>query len=329
MSLTPKNILEIKTIRLATNQAGLRLDKALTTAAPNLSRAAIQRLIKTGQVFCGGQPVDSISQKALCEVDYELHIPAPEPTNVIPEDIPIDILFEDSDLIVINKAAGMVVHPGAGVNSGTLVNALLSHCGDDLSGIGGQVRPGIVHRLDKDTSGILVVAKNDVSHQGLARQFEQRTASRQYLAITKGIPRKVQGIVDAPIGRHPNQRTKMAVNRRGRRAVTHYQIITPYPPFALISCRLETGRTHQIRVHMAHIGLPIFGDPVYGRAIQPPKQWPEIHRTALINFKRQALHAATLGFKHPTSGETLKFSVDPPADFNNILENIKTISNMK
>jgi 23S rRNA pseudouridine1911/1915/1917 synthase len=316
---------EIKIIRLTPEQDGLRLDKALSLADPLLSRASIQRLIKSGLVFIDGDPVISIDQKASCQAEYALHIPQPQPTYVVPEQIPLTILYEDSDLIVVNKSYGMVVHPGAGVNSGTLVNALLYHCGDDLSGIGGKIRPGIVHRLDKDTSGILVVAKNDIAHQGLAKQFEERTASRQYYAITKTIPKKSQGVIDAPIGRHPKQRTKMAVNSRGRKAVTHYQVITPSSPFALISCRLETGRTHQIRVHMAHIGTPIFGDQMYGRNFQPPKQWPQEIRDSIINFKRQALHAATLGFQHPKSGKTLSFQADPPTDFQNLWTNIKKI----
>ncbi|MBF0380948.1 MAG: RluA family pseudouridine synthase [Magnetococcales bacterium] len=317
---------EIKTVQLSTDKDGLRLDKALCeTVTPKLSRAAIQRLIKSGLVFIDGAPVTSIAQKASSMVEYALHIPKPQPTYVVPEQLPLTILFEDSDLIVVNKSYGMVVHPGAGVNSGTLVNALLHHCGDELSGIGGKIRPGIVHRLDKDTSGILVVAKNDTTHQGLAKQFEEHTASRQYLAITKTIPKKAQGVIDAPIGRHPKQRTKMAVNSRGRRAVTHYHVITPSPPFALISCRLETGRTHQIRVHMAHIGTPIFGDQEYGRSYQPAKHWPEEIRETLINFKRQALHAATLGFSHPKNGKTLSFQADPPQDFQNLWTNMKKI----
>jgi 23S rRNA pseudouridine1911/1915/1917 synthase len=325
MSLAINETQEIKIIRLTPEQDGLRLDKALSLAAPLLSRATIQRLIKSGLVFMDGSPIASLAQKASSQREYVLHIPQPQPTYVVPEQLPLTILYEDSDLIVVNKSYGMVVHPGAGVNSGTLVNALLYHCGDDLSGIGGKIRPGIVHRLDKDTSGILVVAKNDITHQGLAKQFEERTASRQYLAITKSIPKKSQGVIDAPIGRHPKQRTKMAVNSRGRRAVTHYQVVTPSPPFALISCHLETGRTHQIRVHMAHISTPIFGDQLYGRNFQPPKQWPQEIRDTLINFRRQALHAATLGFQHPMSGKILSFQTDPPADFQNLWKNIKQI----
>ncbi|MBF0453759.1 MAG: RluA family pseudouridine synthase [Magnetococcales bacterium] len=317
---------EIHTIRLNPQQAGLRLDKGLTLAAPQLSRATIQRLIKSGQVFRDGEPVGSLSEKGLGGVDYVIHIPPPEPTHLIPEEIPLEILFEDADLIVINKAAGMVVHPGAGVNSGTLVNALLFHCGEDLSGIGGQIRPGIVHRLDKDTSGILVIAKNDLAHQRLATQFEHRTASRHYLAITKGVPKREKGVVDEPIGRHPTLRTKMAVNRKGRRAVTHYQLITPLSPFALISCRLETGRTHQIRVHMAHLGHPLLGDPVYGRRFQPPTKWPEEIRLTVENFNRQALHAATLGFQHPRSQHPLHFHSDPPADFQRLHQQIERLS---
>ncbi|MBF0445529.1 MAG: RluA family pseudouridine synthase [Magnetococcales bacterium] len=328
MSTAINETQEIKIIRLTQEHDGLRLDKALSLAAPPLSRATIQRLIKSGLVFKDGDTIASIAQKASSLVEYSLHIPQPQPTYVVPEKLPLTILFEDSDLIVINKSYGMVVHPGAGVNSGTLVNALLYHCGDDLSGIGGKIRPGIVHRLDKDTSGILVVAKNDAAHQGLAKQFEERTASRQYLAITKNIPKKAQGVIDAPIGRHPKQRIKMAVNSRGRRAVTNYKVITTSPPFALISCHLETGRTHQIRVHMTHIGSPIFGDQEYGRKFQPPKQWPQEIRDTLNNFKRQALHAATLGFQHPKSGKMLSFQADPPTDFQNLWAKIKNIADL-
>ncbi|MBF0194517.1 MAG: RluA family pseudouridine synthase [Magnetococcales bacterium] len=325
MSSTINETQEIQTIHLTPEQDGLRLDKALSLASPLLSRATIQRLIKSGLVLMDGDPVTSIAQKASNKAEYTLHIPQPEPTYIVPEKLPLKILFEDSDIIVINKSYGMVVHPGAGVNSGTLVNALLYHCGEDLSGIGGKIRPGIVHRLDKDTSGILVVAKNDIAHQRLAKQFEERTASRQYFAITKSIPKKSEGVVDAPIGRHPKLRTKMAVSSKGRRAVTHYQVIAPSSPFALISCRLETGRTHQIRVHMAHIGSPIYGDQEYGRNFQPPKHWPQEIRDTLINFKRQALHAATLGFQHPINGKTLSFQVDPPTDFQDLWLNIKKI----
>ncbi len=319
---------EILTVRLNLQQAEQRLDKALSMARPELSRAAIQRLIKSGLVFCGGSPVTALSKKATWEMDYQLHLPRPQPTDMAAENIPLEILFEDSHLIVINKAAGMVVHPGAGVNSGTLVNALLHHCGDELSGVGGRARPGIVHRLDKDTSGIMVVAKNDAAHQGLARQFEERTASRQYLAITKGVPKKTAGTIDAAIGRHPVHRTKMAVNQKGRRAVTNYRVLAGYPPFALISCRLQTGRTHQIRVHMAHIGVPLLGDPLYGRPLQAPKQWSEPIKNALTAFRRQALHAATLGFQHPASGKEMKYETAPPADFQDILVKIKSISSM-
>ncbi|MBF0357627.1 MAG: RluA family pseudouridine synthase [Magnetococcales bacterium] len=329
MTLTSDHIQDIITIRLTSSQEGQRLDRALAEAETQLSRAAIQRLIKSGQVLIDGKPVTSSDQKASSDVEYTLHIPYPKERDVTPEQLPLNVLFEDSDLIVINKAPGMVVHPGAGVNSGTLVNALLYHCGETLSGIGGQIRPGIVHRLDKDTSGVLVVAKNDAAHQGLASQFEQRTASRQYLAITKGVPKKAQGVIDAPIGRHPTQRTKMAVNLKGRRAVTNYEVITTAPPFALISCRLETGRTHQIRVHMAHLGLPIFGDPTYGRSFQPPKQWPQSCRETIENFKRQALHAATLGITHPISGRELNFQTDPPADFQNLWTAIKKVASLK
>lgn len=320
-----KNVHQTKTVRLDGEQADLRIDKALALALPALSRATIQRLLKSGQITQGDETITNLAAKGRRGVDYIITIPQPEPTSAVPEEIKLAILHEDSDLIVVNKAAGMVVHPGAGVKSGTLVNALLFHCQGELSGIGGEIRPGIVHRLDKDTSGILVIAKNDHSHQGLAKQFEQRTATRQYLAISKGIPKRPQGVVDAPIGRHPNQRTKMAVNKKGRQAITNYEVINSFPPFALLSCRLDTGRTHQIRVHMAHLGIPLLGDQVYGRPFQPPHDWPEAVRQTIIDFQRQALHAATLEFQHPTSGKILSFQVDPPTDFIKLWEKIKTI----
>ncbi|MBF0446951.1 MAG: RluA family pseudouridine synthase [Magnetococcales bacterium] len=313
------------TVRLTPEQATYRLDKALSLACPLMSRANIQRLLKSGQVLKAGAIITNSSEKSQEGVNYSLCIPTPEPTHAVPESVPLEILHEDSDLIVVNKAAGMVVHPGAGVNRGTLVNALLGHCGEELSGIGGEVRPGIVHRLDKDTSGILVVAKNDFTHQGLAKQFEQHTATRQYTAITSGVPKPTKGQVDAPIGRHPNQRTKMAVNLKGRQAITHYQVHRVVAPFALIACRLETGRTHQIRVHMAHLGTPLFGDPVYGRPVHPDKHWPEAVRNTLTDFRRQALHATTLGFIHPRSQLPLNFQSDPPDDFKALWQAIQKL----
>nr|CRH05870.1 Ribosomal large subunit pseudouridine synthase D [Candidatus Magnetococcus massalia] len=311
--------------------AGQRLDKALPTLQPDLSRAILQRLIKEAQLCMDGVPVTQPSRKLRGGEEITLTLPAPESSEVLPEEIPLAICYEDDHLIVINKPAGMVVHPGAGVNRGTLVNALLHHCGSvdnphaGLSGIGGVLRPGIVHRLDKDTSGIMVCAKHDQAHSHLSSQFEQRTTSRRYLAICRGTPQPAKGHIDAPIGRHPTARTKMAVVRGGRHAVTHYTLLERLGDYALIRCRLETGRTHQIRVHMAHLKHPLVGDPVYGRSARAPQHWPEEAKQLLHSFKRQALHAHTLAFDHPITGERLTFKEPPPDDFTQLY---KTLAQM-
>ncbi|MGQ3674448.1 RluA family pseudouridine synthase [Xanthobacter sp. TB0139] len=302
---------------------GQRLDKVLARHAPELSRTRIQRLVAEGQVLSGGRVVVDAAGRVNAGDSFTLALPAPEPAEPEPQDIPLTIAHEDEDLIVVDKPAGLVVHPAPGHASGTLVNALLHHCGDSLSGIGGVRRPGIVHRIDKDTSGLLVVAKNDKAHQGLAAQFADhgRTGplERAYLAFVWGMP-GTRGSVDAPIDRHPTHRQKMAVRGSGRHAITHWRVLETFagkdgaPLASLVECRLETGRTHQIRVHMAHLGHPLLGDEVYGQGFRTKaSRLPEPARALLEGLGRQALHAARLGFAHPAHGEHLSFeSALPP-----------------
>jgi 23S rRNA pseudouridine1911/1915/1917 synthase len=297
--------------RIAQDAVGWRLDRALAVAVPTLSRERLKALISDGSVRGPeGAPVRDPAVKALAGA-YKVTIPAPAPAHNEAQDIALEIVFEDDHLLVVDKPAGMVVHPAAGNFDGTLVNALLHHCAGRLSGIGGVARPGIVHRIDKDTSGLLAVAKTDVAHEGLAAQFAKHSIDRRYLAIVAGLPNPPSGSVDAPLARSSANRKKMAVTSegRGKRAVTHYRIVTPLNGAALVECRLETGRTHQVRVHMASIGHPLLGDPVYGR----PRQG---HRELLkrLNFQRQALHAAELGFVHPVSKENLSFKSALPSD---------------
>ncbi|MEO5339329.1 MAG: RluA family pseudouridine synthase [Magnetococcus sp. MYC-9] len=315
---------------------GERVDKALALLDPSLSRTTIQRLITSGAVRrhpTGGtttppMAVLSATEKVRPGEQFELLIPAAVPLEVAAEAIDLPIVYEDNDLLVVNKPAGMTVHPGAGPSAqgGTLVNALLHHCRGSLSGIGGVMRPGIVHRLDKETSGLLVVAKNDHAHQQLSEQFKVHSTSRQYLAIVKGTPQPRQGKVEAPIGRHPKERQKMAVVSQGRHAVTHYRVLESFPSFALLACRLETGRTHQIRVHMAHQGHPLLGDPVYSRPFTPPNHWPEPIKTVVTLFTRQALHAAMLGFTHPGTGQRMQFEAEAPADFQQLLNGLQQLA---
>jgi len=297
--------------RIADEAAGWRLDRALAAAVPTLSRERLKALISSGAVLGPqGAPVRDPAVKAVAGT-YEVSVPAPTPAHNEAQDIALDIVFEDEHLLVVDKPAGMVVHPAAGNFDGTLVNALLHHCAGRLSGIGGVARPGIVHRIDKDTSGLLVVAKTDVAHEGLAAQFARHSIDRRYLAITSGLPIPPAGTIDAPLARSSANRKKMAIvkQERGKRAVTRYRIVQPLADAALVECRLETGRTHQIRVHMASIGHPLLGDPVYGRA-------KPAHREILkrLNFHRQALHAAALGFVHPVSKQDLSFESALPSD---------------
>ena len=298
-------------VRLEPAQSGWRLDRALAAALPTLSRERLKSLIRSGAVERGGALVRDPSAKVKGDECFRLAVPEPEPAHNEPQDIPLRIVFEDEHLLVLDKPAGLVVHPAAGNRDGTLVNALLHHCGGSLSGIGGVARPGIVHRIDKDTSGLLVVAKTDVAHEGLSRQFAAHSIDRRYLAIVSGVPKTTEGIVDAPLARSATNRKKIAIveSSRGKRAVTHWKRLTLLQDAALVECRLETGRTHQVRVHMASIGHPLLGDPVYGRSSRR-------HREVLkeLGFHRQALHAAELGFTHPVTKNRLSFSSGMPAD---------------
>ncbi|WOE76452.1 RluA family pseudouridine synthase [Alterisphingorhabdus coralli] len=295
---------------------GQRVDQLLPLLHPELSRARAQKLIQAGHLLVAGKPVTQVSHVIRSEQDYALTIPEAAPLNVAPEDIPLTIVHEDDALIVIDKPAGMVVHPAAGHESGTLVNALLHHCKGSLSGIGGVARPGIVHRIDKDTSGLLVIAKTDAAHQALAEQFADHSISRNYAAIVVGQPIPPKGTVTGNIGRSPHDRKKMAIvgEGKGKHAVTHYELLRPLKGASLLRCTLDTGRTHQIRVHMASKGHPLLGDPVYGRI------GGKINTLLKnINFTRQALHAETLGFIHPVSQKSAQFSSEYPADFKELL----------
>lgn len=308
--------------------AGWRLDKALAALSPTLSRSRLQGLIAAGEVLVDRHVATDPSHKLKAGQVVRFILPAAVDAAPRGQDIPLSVVYEDADLIVIDKPAGLVVHPAAGHADGTLVNALISHCGASLSGIGGVRRPGIVHRLDKDTSGLLVVAKNDRAHASLSEQFADhgRTGplERAYLALVWGAPRRARGTIRTFIDRSPRNREKMAVTTegRGREAITHYEVLDAWPagadtPLAsLIRCDLETGRTHQIRVHLAHIGHPLLGDSVYGSGFATKAaRLPEGAGAALRDLNRQALHAALLGFAHPATGETLIFHSEPPADF--------------
>lgn len=305
-------------ILTGTLPASGRLDKVLAEAS-ELSRERIKALIGEGKVAIDGLAARSPSDKARAGSSYSIHIPPPDDAQACPQDIPINVVFEDAHLIVVDKPAGMVVHPAAGNPDGTLVNALLHHCRGQLSGIGGVARPGIVHRIDKDTSGLLVVAKSDLAHEGLARQFADHSLERAYLAVCGGHPRPASGTIDERIGRSDADRKKMAVlaknSSRGKHAVTHYKVLDTMDHAAFIECRLETGRTHQVRVHLASIGHALLGDPVYGRTPAPLKPLLKA-----LNFHRQALHAATLGFFHPATGHALSFSSPLPLDMRELID---------
>ena len=296
-------------VTLVVEDSGLRLDKLLAAKLGGMSRSAIQNLIAEGRVTAGGKP---LPKSAKLSVGQEIHVVLPEPVEleVAPENIPLDVVYEDSDLLVVNKPKGMVVHPAPGNYTGTLVNALLYHCGESLSGINGVLRPGIVHRIDKDTSGLLLVAKNDFAHRGLAEQIQAHSLTREYRAVVYGNLRDDAGTVNAPIGRHPTERKRMAVlphSPSAREAVTHYWVMERLAGFTYARLRLETGRTHQIRVHMAYIGHPVAGDPVYG-----PKK-------VITELEGQCLHAGLVGFIHPRTGEYREFSAELPAYFQKFL----------
>lgn len=297
---------------------GQRLDKALAEAS-GLSRERVKALIVEGRVLVGGVAVASASAKSAAGAEFTIHLPPTVDPQASPQDIPLVIPYEDEHLIVVDKPAGMVVHPAAGNPDGTLVNALLHHCRGRLSGIGGVARPGIVHRIDKDTSGLLVVAKSDAAHEGLSAQFADHSIERVYLAVANGHPLPPAGMVDARVGRSDANRKKMAVlpkeSSRGKRAITHYKTLERLDGCALLECRLETGRTHQVRVHLASIGHPLVGDPVYGRS---SSQLRPLLRE--LGFHRQALHAAVLGFVHPVSGKRLSFASELPADMVQLID---------
>jgi 23S rRNA pseudouridine1911/1915/1917 synthase len=298
-------------VRLRPDHAGWRLDRALAAAAPTLSRERLKALIRSGAVEAKGDTVRDPATKIRGDEIFRITVPVPEPAHNLAQDIPLKIAFEDAHLLVVDKPAGLVVHPAAGNRDGTLVNALLHHCSGSLSGIGGVARPGIVHRIDKDTSGLLLVAKTDVAHEGLAKQFAAHSIDRRYLAIVSGVPRQSQGIVDAPLARSAVNRKKIAIvtGPRGKRSVTHWKRLNILEDAALVECRLETGRTHQVRVHMASIGHPLIGDPVYGRS-------GRTHGKLLnqLGFRRQALHATELGFTHPVTRRRLSFASPMPPD---------------
>ena len=318
---------DVLTAMLPETLAGQRLDKALALLLPDLSRARLQALIAEGRLALDGQPMTDASRKARAGT-YVLTVPPPLPADPEPEAIPLAVLYEDAHLIVIDKPAGMAVHPAPGSLTGTLVNALLHHCGDSLSGVGGVARPGIVHRLDKDTSGVMVAAKSDAAHKGLSALFAKHDIDRLYVALTRGAPSPSTGTIATQIGRSPGDRKKMAVLRSGgREAITHYRVETVFGPqdrplAARVACRLETGRTHQIRVHMASKGSPCLGDAVYG-ASQPAAAVREQIQAA--GLKRQALHAALLGFVHPITGEALRFETPLPADMAALQEGLETL----
>jgi 23S rRNA pseudouridine1911/1915/1917 synthase len=327
---------EILEVTLPPEAAGERLDRALASALPNLSRTRIQALVRAGKLTLGGMAADDPGKKVAGGEAVRLELPPPEAAEPEAENIPLDVVYEDSELIVINKPAGLVVHQGAGNWTGTLVNALLHHCKGTLSGIGGVERPGIVHRLDKDTSGLLVAAKTDRTHRALSEQFADhgRTNSleRAYIALVWGMPSRPRGTIDAPIDRDPRHREKMHVSSKpgkGREAITHWELLESYGPpkaplVSLIRCTLETGRTHQIRVHMAHLGHPVLGDPLYGVGFKSKAaHLSEMARKSLAGLGRQALHAAHLAFKHPASGEVMSFDSDLPEDLRQLVESLK------
>lgn len=297
-----------------------RADAALAAGLEGLSRTRCQALIRAGAVELNGTVLTNPSQRVVAGDRMTVEMPPPEPASPEPQAIPLEVLYEDAALIVIDKPAGLVVHPAAGHHDGTLVNALLAHCGDSLSGIGGVMRPGIVHRLDKDTSGVMVVAKTDAAHRALAAEFADHgrsgTLTRRYQALVWGAPQPPDGVVDRPLGRHPTDRQRFAVRAGGKRAVTHYKTAERLGGVTNIMCTLETGRTHQIRVHMADLGVPLVGDKVYGAGFATKaNRLPEPARALVTALGRQALHAGHLGFSHPVTGQLMQFDAPPPADF--------------
>lgn len=304
---------------IAETADGWRLDRALADAVPSLSRERLKALIAAGAVAGPEGPVRDPARKAAAGALFRVAVPAPETAHNKAQAIDLTIAYEDEHLIVVDKPAGLVVHPAAGNLDGTLVNALLHHCAGQLSGIGGVARPGIVHRIDKDTSGLIVAAKHDRAHEGLAKQFKAHSIDRRYQAIVAGRPATAAGRVEARLGRSSADRKKMAIvgEGAGKHAITHWRLVRPLADASLVECRLETGRTHQVRVHMASIGHPLLGDPVYGRT-------KAVHRPVLetLGFRRQALHAARLGFIHPVTGHALSFDSPTPADMQELFNRL-------
>ena len=297
-------------LRASEESKNQRLDAFLASSLDGLTRSQATRLIESGEVAVDGRAV-SKSYKLAGGEDIAVTLPEPEPVEAVPQDIPLDVVYEDADVIVVNKPSGMVVHPAPGHPDGTLVNALLYHCAGTLSGIGGALRPGIVHRIDRDTSGLIIAAKNDAAHQYLSAQLADHTLARTYECIVVGALREDRGTVDAPIARHPTDRKRMAVVAGGREAVTHWEVIARYPGYTHVRCRLETGRTHQIRVHMAYIGHPILGDTVYGAKKEVP------------GLTGQCLHAVGLRFLHPRTHEVMELSCPLPEEFTRMLQKIR------
>ena len=297
-------------LRASEESKNQRLDAFLASSLDGLTRSQATRLIESGEVAVNGRAV-SKSYKLAGGEDIDVTLPEPEPVEAVPQDIPLDVVYEDADVIVVNKPSGMVVHPAPGHPDGTLVNALLYHCAGTLSGVGGALRPGIVHRIDRDTSGLIIAAKNDAAHQYLSAQLADHTLARTYECIVVGKLREDRGTVDAPIARHPTDRKRMAVVAGGREAVTHWEVIARYPGYTHVRCRLETGRTHQIRVHMAYIGHPILGDTVYGAKKEVP------------GLTGQCLHAVGLRFLHPRTHEIVELSCPLPEEFTRMLQKIR------
>lgn len=325
------------TYEIPAEAGGDRLDKALAAGLPGLSRSRIQALLEQGCVREGGQTggrtIKDPSLRVKPGQTFDVFIPEAEPAQPEAQDIPLDVIYEDEDVLVIDKPAGLVVHPAAGNPDNTLVNALLAHCGDSLSGIGGVKRPGIVHRLDKDTSGLMVVAKNDRAHHALTEQFAGRSLSRTYQALVWGVPSPREGRIEGNIGRSSADRKKMAVVAQGgKHAATRYRVVKAFgTALALVECVLETGRTHQIRVHMAHIGHPVVGDPLYGKGRagraggRHASTVPEPVRGLLVGFPRQALHAVGLSFRHPAGGEPVRYQTGLPPDIRHLIDTLESL----
>lgn len=322
--------LDTKTLIVEDDAAGERLDKFLSSRLPEFSRSRIQALLAQGMVTLAGNVISDASQKVKPTQIFQLTIPEAVPTHMVAQDIALDVIYEDKDLLVINKQAGLTVHPAPGHPDNTLVNALLAHCGESLSGIGGVSRPGIVHRIDKDTSGLLVVAKHDVAHNALSAQLADRTLSRTYQAVCWGTPTPAKGTITGNIGRSISNRQKMALLKTGGKpAVTHYTALEDFTLASLVECKLESGRTHQIRVHMTHIGHPLIGDPLYGQSTESrlksgaAKNLVPPMRAALLGFQRQALHAIKMGFIHPRSAKYVEFHAPLPEDMRELIASLK------